>query len=268
MKAWIVTFTASVLLCSFAQFTEEEHDLINKVTWITTTSPIPSNPSTELLEKVQESWIARIPALHHCKKIIVFDGVPHPQRYRALAYTGFIFNCEKLIAENPNFANTTLVINQEHKHLANSLREAIKQVDTPYVLIHQHDFVLIRSFDFFNLVRSMDMNSNLKMIRFNKFSNLPNHWDGPIDNFVDGGTLIPLMRTFGWSDNDHFARTDYYTDFVLPKVTWNGAMEWFLHDQEKIKANHKDYGCYLYGSAQEGAYLYHIDGKFYFPNHK
>lgn len=256
----------SLLLCSFIanpEFTAEELELIGKVTLITTTSPIPSNPSTNMLEETQATWITKVPALRKVKKIIVFDGIPLPQRYRSLAYTQFILNCEQLAKEHPFFENTKLVVNRVHKHLANSLREAIMQVDTPYVLVHQHDFNLIRPFDFFNIVRSMDRNANLKMIRFNKFPNLPNHWDGKIDNYVEGGALVPLMRTFGWSDNDHFARTDYYTDFVLPKVTWNGAMEWFLHDQEKIKANHLEYGCYLYGASREEPYLHHIDGKYY-----
>jgi len=254
-----------LILCSFtddASFTEEELELIGKVTFITTTSPIPSNPSTEMLEETQKTWL-RVPALRKCKKIIVFDGVAPPQRYRSLAYAVFIKNCQKLIEENPHFAHTKLVINQKYKYIANSLREAIKQVDTPYVLVHQHDFCLNKPFDFFNLVRSMDRNAHLKMIRFNKFSNLPNHWDGQIDDHIEGGALVPLMRTFGWSDNDHFARTDYYTGFVLPRVTWDGAMEWFLHDVEDIKANHKNYGCYLYGHYNEGPYLYHIDGKYY-----
>jgi hypothetical protein len=255
------------LIADDTDYTEEELELIRKVTIITTTSAIPSNPSTEMIEEAQATWL-QVPALRKCKKIIVFDGVPTPQRYRSLAYELFIKNCEKLVEDDPNFAHTKLVINTEHRHLANSLRTAIYLVDTPYVLVHQHDFCLSKPFDFFNLVRSMDRNPGLKMIRFNKFSNLANYWDGPIDDYIEGGALIPLMRTFGWSDNDHFARTDYYTNFVLPKVTWNGAMEWFLHDPAKIMRYHRDYGCYLYGEYGETHYLHHIDGKYYQPKKK
>ena len=48
--------------------------LDDKLTIITTTSPIPSNPSTEILEKSMKS-IYNIRALRNCLKIIVFDGV-------------------------------------------------------------------------------------------------------------------------------------------------------------------------------------------------
>lgn len=265
MESLIFCFLSIFFLCSFTeeiQFTEEELELINKVTFITTTSPIRDNPNTDMIEEAQASWM-QVPALRKCKKIIVFDGVPAHQRYRALAYEIFIQNCAKLAEEDLNFENTKLVINRTHKHLANSLRAAIEQVDTPYVLVHQHDLSLTKPFDFFNIVRSMDRNPNLKMIRFNKFTNGPGKWDGPVDDYINGGALIPLLRTFGWSDNDHFARTDYYTDFVLPKVTYNGPMEWFLHDQEKIIQNHETYGCYLYGKLGDSPYIDHINGKFY-----
>jgi len=238
----------------------DEKNLSSKLTIITTTSPIPSNPSTEILEKTQQS-LFKTPALKECKKIIVFDGVPLEQKYRTIAYELYIKNVEKLVNENPYFANTILVVNQEFKHLANSLREAFKFVTTPYVFVHQHDFLLVREFDVMNLIQSMDENPNLKLIRFNQFSNAANWWDGPVDSYIEGGAHVPLTRTFGWSDNDHIARTDYYLNFVFPKVTWNGAMEWFLHDSKKIQMDHLLYGTYLYGNLGEPPYIYHLDGK-------
>jgi len=243
-------------------FTEQELCLVDKLTIITTTSPIPSNPSTEMLEITQRS-LFMIPEFRGCKKIIVFDGVPAQQRYRSLAYYTFIRNVEKLVREDPYFYNTTLVINHDFKHLANSLREAINIVDTPYIFVHQHDFSLIKKFDIANLVRSMDSNPNLKHIRLNKWVTASNWWDGEVDSVIVGGSLVPLTRIFGWSDNDHISRTDYYRDFVFPKIPWNGAMEWFLHDQPDILRNHLLYGTYLYGSIGDGPYILHLDGRSY-----
>jgi hypothetical protein len=248
------------LLIVCCSFTEEEMALADKLTIITTTSPLASHPRTAMLEKTQESLFL-VPALRGCKKIIVFDGVPRQQRYRTLAYTLYIQNVERLLQESPYFQNTTLVINKEFKHLANSLRAAIEIVDTPYVFVHQHDFELIKPFNAIDLIRSMDQNPNLKHVRFTRFTNGPNWWDGPVDEVIEGGSLVPLCRTFGWSDNDHFARTDYYREFVLPKITWGGAMEWFLHDKVKIKEDHLSYGTYFYGPLGDGPYIYHLDGR-------
>ena len=215
-----------------------------------------------MLEITQNSLFV-IPALRECKRIIVFDGVHYNQRYRALSYALFIRNVINLTLENPAFSNTTLVINREHKHLANSLREAIQLVDTPYVFVHQHDFFLARPFDIVKLIESMDHNPNLKHIRLNRTQTEPNEWDGQIDNVIVGGSEVPLTRTFGWSDNDHIARTDYYHNFVLPKIEWNGAMEWFLHDPQKIYQDHPSYGTYIYGEIHERPYILHLDGKSY-----
>jgi hypothetical protein len=256
IRQWMIAIT--FLHRIYAQDTS----LVDKLTIITTTSPIPSNPGTEMLEKTQQSLL-QVAALQACKKIIVFDGVPPQQRYRSLAYELYIQNVEKLVRDNPIFANTKLVINREFKHLANSLREAMQLVDTPYVFVHQHDFILTRPFDAVNLIKSMDENPHLKLIRFNRFTNAPNGWDGPIDHHIEGNYYVPLLRTFGWSDNDHIARIDYYRDFVFPKVTWGGAMEWFLHDPSKIQMDHHSYGTYLYGSMNDSPYIYHLDGKYF-----
>ena len=249
----------------FGIFSQAEESLADKLTIITTTSCIPSNPSTQMLEITQKSLFI-VPELRDCKKIIVFDGVPLQQRYRILSYGLYIENIKRLVRENPDFSNTILVINEEHKHLANSLREAFRYVDTSYVFVHQHDFVLARPFDITNLIKSMDQNLNLKHVRLNRFYNEANHWDGQVDEVIIGGSDVPLIRCFGWSDNDHIARTDYYRNFVFPKIEWNGAMEWFLHDPQKIKEDHLSYGTYIYGSLNESPYIYHLDGR-HFKNY-
>ncbi len=257
-KCWL----CALFFVGILGFSNEEDALCDKLTIITTTSPIPSNPDTRMLEETQKS-LYKVPALRGCKKIIVFDGVPPRLNYCKMAYEQYIHNVDKLTKEHPHFANTILVINREWKHLAWSLREAMKHVDTPYVFVHQHDFSISRVPDVINLIASMDDNPNLKHVRLNRLRNLTNGWDGPVDDQIEGPCYVPLTRTFGWSDNDHFARVDYYWDFVFPKITRLGAMEWFLHNPEKIKANHNSYGTYIYGAPGESPYLQHLNGRAY-----
>ena len=45
-----------------------------KITILTTTSPIPSHPSIDMIKNTQESIINHIPELKNCQKIIIFDG--------------------------------------------------------------------------------------------------------------------------------------------------------------------------------------------------
>lgn len=248
----------------FGRTIHAEDYLAEKLTIITSTSWIPSNPSTEMLEITQNSLFI-VPELRNCKQIIVFDGIPSSYHREAIdSYELYIQNVERLVREHPDFVNVMLVINKEHKHLANSLKEAFLYVDTPYVFVHQHDFALIRPIDIMNLIKSMDENPNLKHIRINRLYNTANHFDGEVDEVIVGGSYVPLIRTFGWSDNDHITRTDYYHNFVFPKIVRNGAMEWFLHDRNKIEQEHLSYGTYIYGNLNESdPYLYHLDGVSY-----
>lgn len=253
------SFEDSIKDCT--EFTPEELELISKVTMITTTSPILTNPSTEMLEEAQQG-LMKTPAFRKCRKIIVFDGVPDVLSYRAFAYECFIENVKELVKTHPDFENTTLVVNTEHLNLGWSVGEAIKVTETPYVFVHQHDFFMLYPFDFFNLIRSMDRNPLLKHIKFPAWKNTPtSHF--PNDDYIEGGALIPLTRTFNWFDGEHFSRVDYYKEFVMPRITRPGPMETFLNTWQDIRENHSDYGTYLYGDLEQDNFLYHLDGKLY-----
>jgi len=250
---------------------EEEKVLCEKLTIITTTSPIPSHPSTEMLERTQKSLFI-VPAFRGCKKIIVFDGIPSFQKGWLENYEGYKQGVMRLLEENPYFQNTTLLMLDQYYHLALSLREAMRLVDTPFVFVHQHDFELIKSFDIVHLIESMEANPIIKHVRLNRFVNQPSEHDGKIDTYVEGANQfplkVPLLRTFAWSDNDHVSTTDYYWNFVFPKIKGKGPMEDFLHFAlrravKKDKKLHGFFGTYIYGNLGESPYIRHLDGKIY-----
>ena len=267
MTKKILFLLLSWCLLLHAEAPDETH-LNNLLTIITTTSPIPSNPNTEMLEITQKSLFL-IPALRGCRKIIVFDGVPKDLDHLKEAYEAYKENVIRLTKEDPYFSNTELIFCRNHLHLAFAIGEALRIVTTPFIFIHQHDFQLIKDFDAFGLIRSMELNPNLKHIVLNRMLNFPlPHWNYVVDENIEGESLVPLCRTFGWSDNDHFSTVEYYTDFVLPQIRWKGAMEWFLHPAEVRETkenpeNHLKYGTYFYGPLGDGRYLWHLDGRRY-----
>lgn len=243
-------------------------ELVSKlVTVITTANPIPSIPDTHILYQSQAS-LFRIPALAQCKKIIVFDGVQPGYEARKADYEEYKQNIIQLTQKDPLFSNTNLVFCPTWVHLSGAIAEAIKYVKTPFVFIHQHDFVLQKSFDFNACIATMMANPEIKHLRLNR--GLTNttfrEWDGEIDQVIQGVSFVPLCRTFGWSDNDHLARVDYYTQFVLPKCHCC-AVEHVLHPAlknaiaEKGKEAHALFGTYLYGMPSDGGYFHHLDGR-------
>lgn len=250
-----------------------EEECSELITVICTTNPIPSIPKTDILYESMKS-LDQISAFRKCKKIIVFDGIQPGYEHRTSDYDTYKQNIQELANASPYFINTELVFCPTWVHLAGAIAHALESVTTPYLFIHQHDFQLLKPFDLPKLLTSMQFNPNIKYVRLNAYrKNRPERktgqhyrYDGDVDRVILGGSLIPLSRTFGWSDNDHIARTDYYRDFVLPSCEF-GAMEWFLHPmlKESIKKNgqdgHLSFGTYLYGDLDDGKYLHHLDGR-------
>ena len=153
------------------------------------------------------------------------------------------------------------------------MHEAFKSVATPFVLMIQHDLPLMRYFDAFRLLRSMQASPVLQHVHLPTLQNDKN-WMWHVDARVPPSALVPLSRIFSWSDRNHVARAAYYRDFVFPRVfagTKTGFkaggktfMEDVLHYQEKHElrdlqkkprkqnAAHEKYGTYVYGSPLPG----------------
>lgn len=250
-----------------------EKSLADKVTIIITTSPIKSNPKTDIIEASQKSLFLN-PSLRDCRKIIVFDGVNENGYGENLADVKARYEEYKrrLIAltqdpSNPYFKNTTLLFLDEFKHQAWALEEAMKLVTTPFIYSHQHDVMIIRKFDVVNLIRTMEENPNIKVVRICNGENRPNLFDGPVDTHVEGISYVPLVRSFRFSDSEHFTTVKYYQEMVFPKVRGhNFAEHWmmepdFLAHQREIIENHTLYGIYVYGRIGEPTCLHHLDGR-------
>ena len=254
-----------LLLVPFSAFAT---DLASKLTIITTSSPCISYPRSLIIMISQYSMLRTIPEFQSLPKIIVCDGIRDP--LQAQAYQEYKEKLKVVAATHPHFQNTTLVFCEEWKCLAGALKEAFEHVKTEYVLVHQDDFEFLKPLDLHGLLRAMDQNHNLKHVRLNSAPNPP-FLGGPsvndpgVDDKIEGGSAFPVLKTLRWSDNDHIARTDYYTDFVLPLIgDAKTFMEHVLNtaEHEDLKSDpskHSKYGTFLYGTWGDGPFIYHLD---------
>jgi hypothetical protein len=168
------------------------------VTVIVTTSPIRSNPSTEMLEKTLETFYRGGPDFCACAKIIVCDGyrtqtgqgdvsrkhtnvkqamrngiVTDEQADNYVAYKERLRElCENATDGSP-FANTTVHELDSRQGYGFALRHALRHmVATPYVCVIQHDRTFMRPTPMKEAMEAMWQHRNVKFIGMNMRSNL------------------------------------------------------------------------------------------------
>eukprot|EP00913_Durusdinium_trenchii_P033766 g31610.t1 len=115
---------------------------------VITTSPVPSHPSTMMIEAVIASF-QRVKGLAECPLIIVCDGFKVVKKTtwkagkvteeKAANYEEFKCNLKKLQDAGQLPAGSKLIILQGHNGQAMAVKAALQEVDTPLVCIHQHD---------------------------------------------------------------------------------------------------------------------------------
>lgn len=234
------------------------------ITVIISTNPIPSMPETDHIQEALYS-LHRIPALAQCKKIIVFDGIQPLFEDRVESYNKYKMNIAKLVETDERFSNVQLLFLDKWSHLVGAVTEALKLVKTPFVFIHQHDLILQKYFFLNGIIATMVANPKIKHVRLNKRENyLKSSCNWKVEASEEF-SFVPLCKSYGWTDQTHVARLEYYTDFVLPQCNF-GFMEQFLNPNfkklfQQIRcASHDLYGTYLYGDLTDGCYIYHSDG--------
>lgn len=171
------------------------------LTIIVTTSPIRSNPDTEMLEKTFESFrLGGDDFCYTCRKVIICDGcrvldtnkdsrvsLRHSNVKQALrngiattpqveCYKGFKENlralCENATPDSP-FWNTSVEELQERHGYGFALRHALRHcVTTPFVCVIQHDRTFMRPTPIRDTVHAMWNNSNVKYVGMSMRSNL------------------------------------------------------------------------------------------------
>eukprot|EP00980_Cylindrotheca_fusiformis_P005948 scaffold1262_cov106-Cylindrotheca_fusiformis.AAC.5 len=167
------------------------------LTVIVTTSPIKSNPSTELLERVFESFLyGGIDFAYKCRKVIVCDGCrqrdenvtkKHNSAKQAMRngivdqsqlenYIQFKKRlrslCEKAPDDSP-FANSVVQELDSRHGYGFALRHALQEyVSTPYVIVIQHDRTFMRPTPIAETIAAMWHNQKVKYVGMSMRSNL------------------------------------------------------------------------------------------------
>ena len=250
----------------------KEFNPANELTVIISGSYLDSHPNITFMQEVIESLeLSGIPQdtrliLSHDKIKPGAEGIDEKEK----AYQEYFRNLEEY-TKSVKFKNITISQAPEWGHLTRTLKYAVSQVTTKYMLILQHDIHIRREIPVLKMIGLMEKYKHIKHLRFNVRKNHPTFmwWDG----YQGGETLFneeeydgtKVCVTPAWSDQNHLATKEYYENVVFPDCT-NPEGELIYDFMENrlnglCHHNHARYGTYIYGEYGALRASRHSDGR-------
>ncbi len=173
--------------------------LADHITVLVPTSPIPSHPSTAIIDATFGSLSAA--GLDVCRTIVMADGVRQEQEDRTEGYATYL-NALML-------GGVTLYVAPEHLHQAEMTRRTLEQVSTPLILFVEHDTPLCGEIPWASMCAAID-SGEADVIRLH-------HEAGVLKphRYLMAGKRrdvhgVPLQPTAQWSQRPHLASAEWY----------------------------------------------------------
>lgn len=229
---------------------------LENITVLVAISPIPSHPSSEVLDRTLTSIRERLP---DSEIILMFDGVPHKDVGLQANYDQFIQ--QMLWRINTRLQPAVPLLFDEHKHQSGMTRKALELVDTPLILFVEQDTPLHDEIPFEGLSEVI-LGGYANLIRFHHEAQIhPEHVYLMLDK--DPITILqqPLLRTRQWSQRPHLASTKFYRDIC--EQYWDDQPRFIEHIMygPAMQRDFSEFRLHCY--APEGTYVrsLHTDGR-------
>ncbi len=163
-------------------------------------SPIPSHPSTEILEKTLES------IRHHTQDqiILLFDGVREEQEQMRPQYRDHI---ARILWKNRKIRNIKAIVFDQHTHQVGMIRQALSQIETPLILFVEQDTPIVTDEPInMDRIQQYILSGQSNLVRFYHEAHLhPEHAHLMLKERDAGFT-----ETIQWSSRPHIASTAFY----------------------------------------------------------
>ena len=194
-----------------SDWTAEPADLI---TVVVTASPIPSHPSTEIIEVTIDSIRHQLPT---AQIVVACDGVRTEQAEQAADYHEFVRRLTWLT--NFRWHNVVPVVMDSFQHQANMTIRAMEHVHTPLMLYVEHDTPLCGEIQWDRLCGAIQSgNANVVQLHINDQLH-PDHRGICLDSEPHRINGAWLRRTMAWWQRPHLANANWYRDAILSRFT-------------------------------------------------
>jgi hypothetical protein len=244
--------------------------MLNRLlTIIVTASPIPTHPSSEIIDETLESLKFIDP--DKSAQIVLAHDHHHPMALPDVqeAYLSYLAKLEKRYSGDDKVEVVKL---NEWGCLAKNIINAIETVKTPFVLVVQHDFKFLENIDVLDCIYVMNKNPKVRHIRFNREANFPyvfdhdpktrlKHYAEKSFELEGNNRKLTLIKTLGWSDNNHLCRTDYYREIVSPLTQDKKTFPEHPCNLASTPLLHQLFGTFVYGEIGKEGVIKHLDGR-------
>lgn len=232
------------------------------ITILIPTSPIPSCPSTEIIDECI-SKLREYDELKDVQIVIMADGIHKSHEEKRERYNGYKANLAANIVEG-KYGKCDLKTFDEHTHQANMTNYVLQLITTPYVLFVEHDTAPIGDIPFAEIIKVMDTYDFINYVRFHIFHEfLKEH-----EHLMLGEQTfneIRLMQTIQWSQRPHLAKKLWYLEILNRYFSGQKTMiEDVMHGvcQDRYYAEKKDvFGMWIYSPDGNKLRSYHSDGR-------
>lgn len=232
------------------------------ITVVCSSSPVPSHPSTAMIEDTIRR-IRAYPELATAEILIMVDGVPEEHENLRAAYEEYRRRLVDLCNVHPDFRGCLPILFDRHTHQANMTRAVLPLVRTPLLFFVEHDTYPQWEIDFAGMVRVLLDDGYANAIRLHVFHEvLKEHEPLYTDLKVNEVCGVPLIRTTDWSQRPHLARTQWYHDLLERYVPADKPM-WIEHAWHGPidAAPWEEFKVCIYAPAGNMTRSGHVDGR-------
>ncbi len=240
----------------------ETHDVDDLITVLMPTSPIPSHPSTEVIDETLCSIRERLP---RAEVLVMCDGVSPAYEHRRDVYGDYL-HC-LMWETNLEWDNVVPFVFDRHTHQVGMTRAVLPEVRTPLVLFVEHDTPLVGEVDWTGCARAV-LSGDTNLIRFHhEASVLEPHRHLMVDEVPRMVEGVPLLRTVQWSQRPHLAATGVYRTWL--EAGWWRESDGMIEDRmfgvvENDWLQHRDprrFRLSMYAPTGDIKRSTHLDGR-------
>jgi hypothetical protein len=187
-------------------------NLRDAITVLIPTSPIPSHPSTQVIETTIKSVRSHLP---DAEILIMIDGIRPEQQHRKANYEEYKRRLLSLC--NDEYHNVLPLIFDEFKHQAEMTRTTLDLVKTPLLLFMEHDTFFTDGEIAWEGIAKTVLSGEANMVGFycmlQKWIH-PEHVYLTLENERKYYNDTPFVRTWQWSQRPHVASVEFYRRFL------------------------------------------------------